>query len=451
MASLLGAAPPASSPAPIEPVPFDAPASVGPGDDAQPVEPATAQPVEPAPNPVTQTQPGIEPAPSEPVASAPDEPDPNKRLSVEYRPNLGVLVSSADGRFAMGTWLRMQLRDTLTHNPTTPPNLTNGMEFRRVSLFFAGNVFGPHNQYFLQLVFDPRGLGMQDGQVTQSPVFDFFFTFDYLRDLSLRIGQYKPQYSRQFIAAWADLQFVDRSTVQSEFLLERDLGFDLFSNDLGGLDLFRYSLGLYMGQGRNNLAINDLRMDYVARLEVLPLGGFDEYVEADLERRRKPKLALGAAYSFSDHATRDRSVIGALPADGGTTNIHQIVADGVFKLRGFSATGEFFWRRGTRNPGSAVDDMGVPLPITAPRNGMGWFVQAGYLLPHVPVELAGRGGQTIALGNSSMGSIGELGAGPSWYLQGHAMKLQLDYFHTWSNADFAQGANQVRLQLQIGI
>ncbi|KIG18682.1 FmdC precursor [Enhygromyxa salina] len=378
-------------------------------------------------------------------------PESGSRLSVEYKPNTGVHITSADGRFAMATWLRMQLRDTLTHTPSATPELTNGMEFRRASLFFAGNVFGPNNKYFLQLVFDPRGLGMQNGQVTQSPLFDFFFTFDYLRDLSVRVGQYKPQYSRQFIAAWADLQFVDRSTVQSEFLLERDLGFDLFSNDLGGLDLFRYSLGLYMGQGRNNLAINDMRMDYVARLEVLPFGGFDEYVEADLDRRRKPKLALGVAYSFSDHAQQDRGVRGATPADGGTTNIHQFVADTMFKVRGFSATGEFFWRRGVRNPGSAVDDMGVAIPVSAPRNGIGWFGQAGYLLPRAPVEFVARGGQTIAMGNTSMGSIGELGGGLGWYLQGHAMKLQMDYFHTWANAGFADGGNQVRLQLQIGI
>jgi hypothetical protein len=177
------------------------------------------------------------------VAAAPIDPEPDKRLTLDYTPGLGVRIASADGRYALQTWLRAQLRDTFIHDPTATPDLSNGLELRRASLFFAGNVFGPHNKYFMQLVFAPRDLGMQGGQVTQSPLFDLFFTFDYLRDLSLRVGQYKPFFSRQFIAAWADLQFVDRSIIQQEFLLERDVGFDLFSNDLGGLDLFRYSLG----------------------------------------------------------------------------------------------------------------------------------------------------------------------------------------------------------------
>jgi hypothetical protein len=378
-------------------------------------------------------------------------PPPPPPPTIEHRPGQGVRVTSADGSFSLQTWLRGQIRDTIVHDPAVVPASGQTIEVKRASLFFAGNVFGPHNRYFTQFVFAPRDLGLDSGQLTQSPIFDVFFTFDRLRDLSVRVGQYKPAFSREFIAAWGDLQLVDRSNVQNEFHLDRDVGVDLLSDDLGGLDLFRYAVGVHSGQGRNSIARRPFRMSYVARLEVLPLGTFDEFVEADFERRVHPKLALGVAYAYQDRAPRDHGVIGQVPEDGGSTDIHEIVADGIFKVRGFSVLGEYFWRQGRRNPGSLADDMGVPLPVTPARNGMGWFAQAGYVLPRVPLELAARGGQTFAGRNSSLPSVGELGGGPGWYFQGHAFKVQADYFHTWSGVDITHGADQVRLQLQVAI
>lgn len=386
------------------------------------------------------------------TAPPPENPDgPTKDIVIDHIPGQGVRIATGNGRFSFQTWLRTQLRDTFVHTPGTPDDLHHTLELKRLSLFFAGNVFGPHNKYFVQLVFDPRDLGLTGGQVTQSPIFDVILTFDYLRDLSIRVGQYKPFFSRQFIGGWGDLQFVDRASMQGEFLLDRDLGFDLFSNDLGGLDKLRYSVGVYAGQGRNNIQARDFHMTYLARFEVLPLGGFDEYVESDLERRAQPKLALGAAYAFQDDARLDRGVSGAVPADGGTTDMHSVVGDMMFKWRGFSANGEVFWRYGQRTGGDEVDDLGEPIPVVAPRNGLGWFAQGGYLLPMVPVEFAVRGGQLLPLGTTSMPATEELGGGLSWYLRGHALKLQADYFHTWIGAGIADGSNMVRLQLQVGI
>ena len=388
-----------------------------------------------------------------PIEAPPPKPETASKtsLQVERDPGQGVRLSTADGRFSMQTWMRAQFRDSFVHDPNASPSLHHTLEARRASVYLAGHVFGPHNKVFMQLAFAPRDLGLQTGHVTQSPIADLFVTFDYLRDLSIRIGQYKPFFSRQFIASWGNLQFVDRSIVQNEFHLDRDIGFDLFSNDLGGLDLLRYSVGVYSGQGRNNLTRRDFRMTYLARFEVLPFGGFNEYSEADLERRPTPKLALGAAYAYSDHARAERGVIGAKPADGGTTNFHHVVADAIFKIRGFSAQAEFFWRQGTRNPGSAVDAIGVAIPVSAARNGLGWFAQAGYLLPRAPVEFVVRGGQIFGLGETSLTDANEVGGGPNWYFRNHTMKLQADYFHTWIGSDIQHGSDQFRLQLQVSL
>ena len=59
-------------------------------------------------------------------------------------------------------------------------------------------------------------------------------------------------------------------------------------------------------------------------------------------------------------------------------------------------------------------------------------------------------GQIIGQGQTALATTNELGGGPSWYVHGHALKLQADYFHTWTG-DIQHGANQVRLQLQVAI
>ena len=70
----------------------------------------------------------------------------------------------------------------------------------------------------------------------------------------------------------------------------------------------------------------------------------------------------------------------------------------MFKWAGLSIFSEMIVRDGSRNAGNAVDDMGAPLPITAPRNGVGWFAQAGYLLPEIDLEVLARVGALHPIG-----------------------------------------------------
>ena len=386
-------------------------------------------------------------------AAAVDEPSDagcGDAIDASYSFGQGVNFKSCDGNYLMHVWSRSQLRYSLNRVDQPGSNVSQVMEVRRASLFFAGNAFGEHNKYFLQLVFAPRDVGLTGPAQTSSPIFDMFFTFDYLRDFSLRVGQYKPFFSRQFIAAWGDLQFVDRSIAQNEFHLDRDIGFDVFSTDVGGLDLFRYYAGAYVGQGRNSVAPRDVHFSPVVRFEVLPFGTFDDYKEGDLSRNTTPKLSLGVAYAYLMGVSKANGVYGPTPLDMGTTNFHELTGDLMFKLMGFSLTGEVYYRRGTRTSGGAVDSMGMTIATEAARNGTGYFVQGGYLLPGIPLEFSARGGQVFAINNSSMLDSGEVGGALSYYAQGHPFKIQADYFRSYVGPQtLSSGSDQVRLQLQM--
>lgn len=390
-----------------------------------------------------------------------------------YKPGTGMHLESEDGKFALTTRLRAQMRqEILSETSGGESELSQVFQIRRARLQFKGHTFNEHNKMKVELAFSPRDLGVRDGQVRRTPLLTWYFEFDYLRDLTLRMGQYKIPYSRQRVVSSGDLQLVDRSLANGEFNEDRDIGFDLRSKDLFGLGGYlRYYAGVYMGEGRDfgdRNATADFKLHYLGRLEVLPMGDFKDYKEADIERNLTPKLSLGGAYSFHHDAQRDRGVLGSTPDDGGTTNYHSFNVDYAFKWYGFSSTGEFHWRKGDRAPGGAMimdptdPTLAVLAPVSAARNGYGLHVQAGYLFPRTAIEIAarysgvrGNGTQdpgdlaTDTDGFTSLGREDSVGGGLSYYFAGHPWKLQTDFFHSWKDGDQGESEDLFRLQLQL--
>lgn len=373
-----------------------------------------------------------------------------------FEPGDGLVVTSKDGAFELATRVRGQVRHTTRFVPDTATD--QAFRLRRARIVFAGHFFGKQNRFKLELAVAPADLGLDDNFADdpidtlprRSPMLDLYFEFRQLRDLSLRIGQYKLPSNRQRVISSGDLQLVDRSLLNGEFTLDRDVAFDLRSKDLFGLDLLRYYAGIGIGRGRDSQGFDDFHMTYFARVEVLPFGMFEDYAEADFERSTDPRLSIGAVYVFLDHARGQQQVIRRAPADGGSTSNHLIIADAIFKIAGFSAMTELAWRKGTRHPGDAVDDAGMPIPTTPPRDGWGAMIQAGYLLPGLPLEFAARYGRVAGVSDTSLEDSNELGGGLSWYFAQHPFKLQADLFRLWDD-DFGDGSVRVRVQLQAGI
>lgn len=389
------------------------------------------------------------------------EPVPVERS--RFRPGKGFELSTADGRYALAIRARLQVRYDFEHPNVEGESSAHLLQIRRARLQLAGNVFGKHNRYYIQFGFSPRdmlgGLVSDEGSIRRNPVRDARLEFDYLRDLTVWVGQMKVPFSRQRVNSSGNQQFVDRSSVNEEFNLDRDIGLQVRSDDLAGLGLLKYALGVFLGEGRNAFELADPRMLYVARVEVHPLGAFESDSEADLERMRKPGLSLGLAYAFHDDAIGDRSVHGSVPADGGTTDIHHATADLMFKWRGLSFESALHLRKARRrNPGGALDDMGVPIPVAAPRDGLGWFGQVGWLVPKIDLELVARysTARNVFGPGSALADRDEVGGGLNYYFVGHNLKLQLDYFRLvdhpqgvrWLDGA-ALGTDRVRLQMQL--
>jgi phosphate-selective porin OprO and OprP len=380
--------------------------------------------------------------PARAVRVADAEVDPE---TITFKPGDGLYVASRDGRFSLTTRLRTQIQYVFEHPHASDEDDSQNLQIRRMRLVFSGHTFHRHVRYYVQLGFSNRDM-LAEGDSRRTPIRDVRIDLDHLRDFTLRIGETKVPFSRERVISSGNLQMVDRSIVNEEFNLDRDAGVQAFSRDLGGLGHVGYAAGVFIGEGRGQFQQTGIDLMYVGRLEVFPLGKFEDYSMVDFERTR-PRLSLGVAYAYLQDGKRTRGLLGDLPADGGTTDSHNVTADVLVKALGFSALIAFHYRDGTRTPGGAVDDMGLPIPVEAARNGWGLLVQPGYLIPRTPYELSLRYAHIRGTGETSLQMRNEAGVGFGWYFADHNLKLQVDYFRSWGDQNSDE--DRVRAQTQL--
>lgn len=370
-----------------------------------------------------------------------------------YRPGGGLTVRTQDGRFSLNFTLWAQLLLSIKHDeaPAAGGDATwTSLELRRARTIVQGNVFGRHVKYYVHLMFAPRDLGFKDGTPRRAPIFQWYSKFDRFNHANVQAGFFFVPYARQRMQPQPRLQMIENAAASYEFTLDQDIGVQISSPDVAGLGRLRYYAGVFMGEGHDWYRAADFGLTYMGRVDVLPLGMFEDYGESDFERSTTPKLGVGVAYAFSDRDHRTRSIAGAAFADGGTTSAHNLTADVVFKWMGLSILADVYWRRGWRQPGARTDAEGLPIAVQAARNGFGWTAQVGLYVPRTRFEWTARssGARPLRSTATSLARLDEVGAGFNYYFYRHALKLQLDYTHTWGPALPTGRGELVRLQLQ---
>lgn len=373
------------------------------------------------------------PADAAPVSST----DPASDLLFSAAFGEGFTVRRRDESFSLTLRGRLQVR--FTHLDPEGEDPDEQIELRRARITLQGDVLEKLFSYRIQL-----GMSRLDTEPDSRIVLrDAVIDWNPHRDARLRIGQTKVPFNRQRLISSANQSLVDRSIVQAELNLDRDIGVQLFSEDLFGLDgLLRYTLGVFQGQGRNRVATEEGLL-FAARLEVMPLGKFEAYEEADLERLPRPRLALAVAGAYNARATRATGTLGAFFPGDDDVDFRHAAADLIFKWHGLSIQAEALWRDANQ---SALFDPASGT-VTLVRRAWGWFAQAGYAFSE-HFELVARVGELQPLGRSAVGHTWELGGGANLYVVGHSLKLQVDYFHFWDR-DRSDGDDQVRAQLQL--
>ena len=308
---------------------------------------------------------------------------------------------------------------------------------RRARLKFDGFAYSPKLKYKLELGLSNRDIsGANDfNRNTPRYILDAVIMWNFSGNWELWAGQTKLPGNIERVVSSGNLQFINRSLLNSRFNLDRDIGIQLrHKTNLGGDFLMREKFAISQGEGRNVTEGNEGGHQYTARLEFLPFGTFKskgDYVQSDLKREAKPKLMVGFTYNYNQDAVRERGFAGdyMIRTDGSIYETDQttIFADAMFKYNGFSFMGEYAKR-------TADDEIATEADGTTPTGdlvltGNALNLQAGYLFKS-NYEIAAR---FTTLDYESVTNVlptDQYTLGVSKYIVGHKLKVQSDISYT---------------------
>ncbi|MBT7652480.1 MAG: FmdC precursor [Flavobacteriales bacterium] len=297
---------------------------------------------------------------------------------------------------------------------------------RRARLKFEGVAINPKFQYKVELGLTNRDHGSPIPQTKNSAriILDAFVKYEIAGNTHLWFGQTKLPGNRERVISSAKLQFVDRSLLNSNYNIDRDMGVQLHQKfDIGNMKA-KAIVSVSQGEGRNITSGNEGGFDYTSRVELLPFGSFTskgDYFGSDLKREEVPKLALGLTYDYNVNASRQRGNTGSFL--GQTRTLSTIFADMMFKYKGFSVMAEYAIKS---SDGSSVfidetDSLEYNFVTGSALN-----IQAGYLLPS-DWELAARFTSVTPEYILEQDDVSMYTVGISKYIDGHNLKVQSDF------------------------
>lgn len=373
----------------------------------------------------------------------PPRPPDASSVIVSAAPGKGLTVASADGRFASTLRVRLQVRATVLSDA---PRTSHELSLKTVRLRNEGHTVLPELKYSIQLA-----LGAGDFEKdSASPLFDAYVEYTKVDAANVRVGQFFVPFGRARSIRECALSLVDRPQSVRELSLDRDVGVRVASSDAFlGRGVLGYAVFLGSGDGRNRVGSGAPGVLVTGRLVLRPFGAFDDDVEGDIDRQRRPRLSIGLSAAKNHATNRQQSTFGSTFTLGSVDYVHGAV-DLAFKYGGLAILAEVAFRKASRDRLDAVVD-GAPRHEWS-RSGIGYFVQIGTMV-HPRIELITRWDHPQSTGPTDPELVRrdreeghQAAVGASVYLNGHFLKVQADYIHV-RGATATDVQNQGRLQL----
>jgi len=328
-----------------------------------------------------------------------------KKIEVGYKN--GAYIKTVDDQFSLK--LNVNLQGLFNYDGLEGSPNKSTFRVRRARLIPSGNAFYPWLKYYVQLTLEDS-VNLRDAYVEAA----------YFNWLTPRIGQYKVPFDREFLTSAFNLQLIDRSMVNNEFNLGRDIGLQVSGQPIG--DFLDYRLGIFNGSGANQVNV-DKKYMYVGRLVFSPFGPVP-YSQGAVGKPGKPLLSVGVAGAWMpDLKPGERKslagVLGSTQEVPVMSDIFQLTSDIAFQYQNFSLEGAYYYR---------TIDPKEPTKF-GKQNASGYFAQGGYFLIPKHLEVAARYSfmdpdtPTKVDDNKRK----EMAAGVSYYFFGHPLKIQGNY------------------------
>lgn len=362
----------------------------------------------------------------------------------------GIKVMANDSSASMKINVRIQNLMEFNYDKMSNET-TNKFMVRRQRLKFDGFAIDRDLRYKLELGFSNRDQGNSRtadfGSRGSNIILDAVIKYYLFNNFDIWVGQTKIPSNRERVISSGDLQFVDRSLLNSNFNIDRDAGVQLrykFGTDV----IFKPTFAFTSGEGRNITATNPGGFAYTGHIDFLPFGEFEskkgDYKSSDLNHSENHKLSIGATYSFNDGTNRQGGQIGSFVYDTSgnlvSNDMTSLFIDLIYKYQGISVMAEYADKK-------VAEDMS---DITRQfLTGNSFNIQLGYLFRNY-WEISGRYTQ-IEPDNefSGVSNQKEYTLGVSKYLKGHKLKVQSDISYFDSVLESINGNMRYRFQVEL--
>lgn len=377
--------------------------------------------------------------------------------------NDGFFLASPDGRFKLEIGGLLQTRYVWSSipgeqddAPVTDVKLNrNQFDLPNTELWFRGHVFGPAVQYMVKTRFTnntaifvgqqgPVNLGNGSGVLQ---LLDAWIRFNLDDNWSIRAGQFRAPYSREFLITEQYQMAVDRSVVDYHYGLGYTQGVELdFRNDQihwllaytdGGTDnITGPALGTVGSLPENSpWNIQEDEFAVTTRLEWKPFGAWKDFMEMTSPMGRAQGWLLGAAFHYQQ--TRLPVLNSAFEASGQPYNAwYAWEVDTQYNFGGASLYAAFYYNYVDAPAVFNRLNFAVPTGINLGYvNAWGLVLQgAVYFAPKweafVRYELGNwraTNQDNLVVAFQSPAMLNMLTAGINWYLDGQDVKATLDF------------------------
>ena len=321
----------------------------------------------------------------------------------------GFYLQTHDGKFSMKTTGRFQFR--YSFEDFDRKNDDSSFRIRRARLFYKGNAYSKYLKYFIQLRAESTGTKDRSKAVE---LFDWYVDLTRYQFAMIRLGQWKVPFNRQRVVSAGNLQLIGRSAANDEFALDRQIGVQgfgkLFDKKL------EYYFGFFNGNNRNESRNDNNEHMFIFRTSYNFLGGYGKGIseaESDIAYSETTLAHISGAIAFdsTENVTMNLEGLGEVTAN--ETDRTSLVAEYGFKYKGFSAIGEYYWRKTHGIMDTNIIDQG-------------FFAQAGYFLIPMKFEVSARYSLIDFDDQLESDATRETTFGLNWFFAEHKSKLQFN-------------------------
>jgi len=379
-----------------------------------------------------------------------------KSRQVKYKAGKGLTLSAPDGKNSVTFGGQMQPQYDFKDSEKKQD--ISKFEVKRVKIWFMGHAFSKDLTYKLQL----RLSNIQGGDIKNGGLMEEAkINYRYRDGLQILFGQTKTRFGRQAVLSSKKMHLVDKSQVTKAFFPTYDSGLMLHGKIAEGL--LHYEGFVSGGAGQNTWRENN-RAAWNARLAVNPLG-YMKYAEGDLADSEKPLVSIAANYyqnklDDEEMVYGDTNHLGFLKPKKGWYAIgnslssdEDAIGDETVKFDMYGFDLAFMWKglwlQGEYMKGKAAGDFS--------KNELqadGYYLQGSYFVISKKLALGYRYSQFDPNDNVADDNQIENTPGISWYVKGHALKVQADYTNIQKESVLAKSTDNTsdkrfRVQVQL--